>query len=499
MANFIAIDLGASSGRVMLGRLDTSTSGPRIRLEEIRRFSNGPIRVLGHLHWDVLRLWNEILHGLRLYSTAHSETVAGIGVDSWAVDFGLLDDDGQLLGNPHHYRDERTHGLPELVDSAIAPRDLYKLTGIQRLPLNTIYQLASMRSSAAAQLGVARALLLVPDLVHYWLTGRAVTEYTNATTTQLIDVGTGEWANDLIETLGLPARIFLPLVQPGSKLGVLLPEVRDAAGLPARSEVPVFAVATHDTASAVAAIPGLDARSAYISSGTWSLVGIETREPILTDEARLHNFTNEGGLDGTYRFLRNVAGLWLLQECQRRWSLAGQTRSWDDLQALSRGAVPMRSLIDPDAPDFLSPSDMPAAIQDYCRRTGQPVPVTQGEIVRCCIDSLALRYQWVLEALERVSNRTIETVRIVGGGSQHSLLCQLTADVSGRRVVAGPVEATALGNLMIQAIGAGLIPDVDAGRSVVQASVQLTHYEPRIDFDVERAYDRFNQLVTPSG
>jgi rhamnulokinase len=496
MANYIAIDLGASSGRVMLGRVEVGTNGPSIGLEELHRFPNGPVRIHGHLYWDVLRIWDEILRGLTRYTSTYREPIAGIGIDTWAVDYGLLDGEGQLLGNPFNYRDSRTDGMLERVEGLIAPQRLYQRTGIQRLPLNTIYQLASMKRDGATLLGSAESLLLMPDLFHYWLTGRIVSEYTNATTTQLIDVATGEWAADLIKALGLPTGIFPQLVQPGTHLGTLLPEVRDTIGLAAGHEAPVVAVATHDTASAVAAIPGLGDGSAYISSGTWSLVGIELREPIVTERARLLNFTNEGGVGGTIRFLRNVAGFWLLQECQRCWSRDGTPYTWTELESMACEAQPMRSLIDPDAPDFLNPSDMRVAIQRFCQLTGQTVPETEGEIARCCIDSLALRYRWVIEALQQVAGRHIETVRVVGGGSQHRMLCQLTADVSNRRVVAGPVEATALGNVMVQAIASGKFADIESGRRAIESSVQPDLYEPEPSMAYEKAYDRFLTLVS---
>ena len=494
-ANFIAVDLGATSGRVMLGRWATGPDGPHVRLHELHRFANGPVQVLGHIYWDVLRLWEEMLQGLRRYAAASHEPLAGIGIDTWAVDFGLLDRDGQLIGNPYHYRDRRTDGVPEEVDKIIPSQRLYERTGIQRLPLNTLYQLASMRMHGSAQLEQAHALLLIPDLFHYWLSGRIAAEYTNATTTQFLAAVDKRWAVELLDDLHVPTAILPPVVRPGTILGKLLPDVCAAVGLPTERAVPVVATATHDTASAVAATPSLDDSSAYISSGTWSLAGIEVQEPILTERARLLNFTNEGGVAGTIRFLRNVAGLWLLQECRRTWEQEGKAYTWMDLEALATEVPPMRSLIDPDAPDFLHPPEMRAAIMDFCGRTGQPVPATVGEIARCCIDSLALRYRWVVEALEDVTGRQLETIRIVGGGSRNRLLCQLTADVSGRRVVAGPVEATALGNIMVQAVATGLLSDIPAGRRAVESSVQLAMFEPHSSPESERAYDRFVELA----
>ncbi|MBX0329269.1 rhamnulokinase [Oscillochloris sp. ZM17-4] len=469
--NFIAVDIGASSGRVMLGRWD----GARLALEELRRFWNGADEQGdGHLHWDAPRLLDEIRAGLAAYAARSSAPLAGIGIDTWAVDYGLLDGQGRLLGDPYAYRDWRTQGVPAQVDLIIPPERLYAITGIQRLPFNTIYQLFSARGDP--QLAAAETLLLMPDLLGYWLTGRRVAEYTNATTTQLIDARTRTWSVELLDVLGLPARLLPPLVEPGTVLGNLLPEIRDAAGL--TYDVPVIAVGTHDTASAVAAVPGLDQQSAYISSGTWSLVGVELPAPILSDEARALSVTNEGGVGGTIRLLKNVGGLWLLQECQRQWEREGQMCTWPQLVALAERAAPLRSIVDPDAPEFLAPADMPAAIRAACRSTNQAIPEDVGAMVRCCLESLALTYRRVIEALERVTGREITTIRVVGGGSQNALLCQLTADACGRPVVAGPAEATALGNILVQAVATGHLPDIAAGRRAVAESFPQDIYRP---------------------
>jgi rhamnulokinase len=485
MLNYLAIDLGASSGRVMRGLWD----GQRFVLNELHRFPNGPVAVRGHLHWDVLRLWQEITSGIARYATQEDAPLAGIGIDTWGVDFALLDRAGQLLGNPYHYRDRRTDGMLRVVDGYVSPERLYAQTGIQRLPINTLYQLVSMRQSGDPQLDAADTLLLMPDLFHYWLTGQKVAEYTNATTTQFFDARERRWAADLLAALELPSRILPPTVAPGTLLGELLPDVRSATGL--RHSAPVIATATHDTASAVAAVPGLDERSAYISSGTWSLVGVEIDQPVLSERARALNFTNEGGVAGTIRFLKNVGGLWLLQECQRQWRHAGQPYSWAELVAQAEAAPPLRSLVDPDAPDFLNPGDMPSAIQTYCQRTGQPAPASVGALVRCCLESLALKYRWVVEALAALTGRQLDTIRIVGGGSQNTLLCQLTADACRRQVVAGPVEATALGNIVVQAIATGHLPDLAAGRAAVAASFPQSTYAPQNSGDWAAAALRF--------
>jgi len=471
--NFLAVDLGASSGRVILGRWD----GARFGLEELHRFWNGPLEQPDGLRWEAARLWREVKRGLAAYAAADGAPLAGIGIDTWAVDFGLLGAAGELLGDPHHYRDRRTDGVAELVDARVPPERLYAQTGIQRLPFNTVYQLFSMVQSGDPRLAAAQTLLLIPDLLHYWLTGRRVAEYTNATTTQLLDARSRRWSEELCGALGLPAHILPPVVQPGTPLGPLLPAVREEVGL--RHAAPVIATATHDTASAVAAVPGLDERSAYISSGTWSLVGVELEQPILSERARQLNFTNEGGVAGTVRFLKNVGGLWLLQECQRQWQREGRALDWPALVALAERAAPLRSLVDPDAPEFLHPGDMPAAIRAACRRSGQPEPDSVGALVRCCLESLALTYRRVVEALEELTGRRIETVRIVGGGSQNTLLCQLTADACRRWVVAGPAEATALGNMLVQAVAAGHLPDIAAGRRAVEAMSAPAVYQPR--------------------
>lgn len=469
LAHFIAIDIGASSGRVILGRWD----GTRFTLEEIHRFPNGMIERDGHLFWDVNRLWHEVQHGLCTYARHEpSSRLISIGVDTWAVDYGLIDEAGNLIGDPFAYRDARNEGMAERVDAIIPPTELYERTGLQRLPFNTLYQVYAERQGD--RLPRAATMLLIPDLFHYWLTGKRVAEYTNASTTMFLDARRRVWATDLLERLGIPTHLLPPLVMPGTPLGPLVLELREALGLP--GNITVVAVGTHDTASAVAAVPHLDAQSAYISSGTWSLVGVEHSEPLINEAARRLNVTNEGGVYGTIRLLKNVSGLWLLQECQRCWQADGLNLSWDEIIAQAAAAPAGRSYIDPDAPEFLAVGDMPARIREYCRRNGQPVPETVGEIARCCLDSLALRYREVIDALADLTGQPITTVRIVGGGSQNTLLCQLTADLCRRPVVAGPTEGTALGNILVQAIAMGYLPDLATARQVAAASVSQTTY-----------------------
>jgi rhamnulokinase len=456
MSVHAAVDMGASSGRVMTVRVD----GDQVRLTEVHRFANRPVRVGGTLHWDILSLYQGVLDGLR-----EAGPVDSIGIDSWAVDYGLLDADGRLLGNPVHYRDDRTAGIMERVSAEVGAASLYQISGLQFLPFNTVYQLL-----AEPAVDRAETLLMIPDLLAHWLTGSIGAEATNASTTGLYDVRTGSWSDDLASRLGIPSRILPELRRPGSTAGTLRPEVAAETRLP--GSTPVTAVASHDTAAAVAAVPAATDRFAYISSGTWSLVGLELREPVLTEESRLANFTNEGGLDGTIRYLRNVMGLWILQECLRAWG----GPDLGPLLAAAGEAPPFRSLIDPDDPSFLPPGDMPARIAAFCERTGQRPPGLPAETVRCVLESLALAYRRALRDAVRLSGRDVEVVHVVGGGARNALLCQMTADATGLPVVAGPVEAAALGNGLIQARAQGVVSDV---RGLVRHSEDLVTYQPK--------------------
>ncbi len=486
-ANFIAVDLGASGGRVLLGKF----SGERFELEELHRFPNGPVNVLGRLHWDVLGLWQEIKTGLRRYAEMYPDMpLEGISVDTWGVDFALLDEAGSVLGHPYHYRDARTDGMVERVSQEVGNGFLYERTGVQFMQINTLYQLYSMRSDP--RLGCAQTLLMMPDLFHYWLTGRKVGEYTIASTSQLLNAQRRTWDEEVLDALSLPTHIFPDLVEPGTVIGPLLESVAEEVGL---TDVPIIATGSHDTAGAVAAIPELDENSVYISSGTWSLMGVELSEPMLSEEARALDVTNEGGVGNTIRLLKNVAGLWLLQESRKRWQREGEDYSWDDLLERATQAEPFRSFVNPGAETFLSPGDMPAAIRSFCRETNQGEPGSVGAVVRCALESLALKYRSVLEGLESLLGRRLDTIHIVGGGSQNDLLNQFTADACLRPVVAGPIEATALGNLMVQAIATGHIDDPAAGRRVVAASVSQRRYEPKHGEAWEEAYERFQRLL----
>ncbi|NUW45466.1 rhamnulokinase [Nonomuraea rhodomycinica] len=443
---FTAVDLGASSGRVMTADVTPGT----IELAEAHRFPNRPVRVAGTLHWDILALHQGVLDGLRKAGPAESA-----GIDSWAVDYGLLDAAGRLIGNPVHYRDSRTADVTERIDP-------YEVTGLQFLPFTTVNQLLRER------LDGAETLLMIPDLIGYWLTGRIGAERTNASTTGLYDVTRRDWAWDLVDRLGLPRRI--------------LPPITDAAAGPVRDDVAaelgystvVTQVASHDTASAVVAVPAAGPNFAYISCGTWSLVGVELPAPVLTEESRLANFTNETGVDGTVRYLRNVMGLWILQECLRVWD-------HPDLEALlaEAGKVRVEAVIDPDDPSFLPPGDMPARIDAYCARTGQRPPEGRAQAVRCILQSLALAYGRAVDDAARLSGRPVEVVHLVGGGSRNALLCRLTAEATGLPVVAGPVEAAALGNALVQARARGLVGDLAEMRDLVRRSADVRTYEPR--------------------
>jgi rhamnulokinase len=469
-AAFAAVDLGASSGRVIVGRLAAGA----LDLEEVHRFPNHPVRVGRTLHWDMLGLYRGVLDGLRA-----AGPVTSVGIDTWAVDYGLLDASGALLGNPVHYRDARTEGVAAKVAAILPPERLYAATGLQYLPFNTVYQLAAAQGTP--QLTAARRLLLIPDLVSYWLTGVAGTELTNASTTQLIDPRTGDWSATVADALGIDLSLFPPLRRPGDPAGELLPEVLAETGL--TGPVPVTAVGSHDTASAVAGVPArTGSRFAYICTGTWSLAGIELDTPVLTEESRRANFTNELGVDGTVRFLRNIMGLWILQECLRDWEAEGLGHDLDRLLRGAAVAVPLRSVVDAGDPAFIAPGGMPGRIAEACRRTGQPVPRDAAETVRCVLDSLALAHRSAVEDAQRLSGREVEVVHIVGGGAHNELLCRLTADACGLPVVAGPAEAAALGNVLVQARAAGVVSgSLSDIRSLLHRTQPLRQYEPSDD------------------
>jgi rhamnulokinase len=481
-ATVAAADLGAQSGRVAVGRFD----GGKLTVEEVHRFPNVPVHTGTTLRWDLTRLYADVLDGLR--AAGRDGSVDSVGVDSWGVDFGLVDARGELLANPVHYRDTRRAAEFQTVPDRVPFREIYERTGIQLMPINTIFALAAMASDADPALESADRLLLIPDLVHHWLCGSDVSERTNATTTQCLDVRTGTWITDILDRLEIPARILPDVVPPATVIGT----VSEETGI---GEAKVVATATHDTGSAVAAIPLRGDRSAYASVGTWSLVGVETREPVVTDDGFRANVTNEGGVEGTVRVLRNVSGMWLLQECARVWGLAGRTYSSEDLVALAQAAEPLRCFVEPNDPSFSEPGDMPSRIAAYCTRTRQPEPADDGAVVRCVLESLALKHAESVDELAALTGREIEEIHVVGGGARNEPLCRWTASAAGRAVLAGPAEATLLGNLLVQLIALGEVGSLDEGRELVRRSITPSIYEPADESAWTEARGRFATLT----
>jgi rhamnulokinase len=495
---YLALDLGAESGRGLLGRFD----GRHLTLEETHRFPNGPVRLFDALHWDLPRLFDEIKIALRKAASGGAKP-EGIGLDTWGVDFGLIGRGDTILGNPVHYRDSRTEGMIDLACSMVPRERIYEITGLQFLPFNTAFQLLAMKQGGSPLLDCAETMLMMPDLLGWLLTGRRAGELTDASTTQLLDADAGAWSDELCEGLGLPRHILPELIAPGSVLGTLRGPVAEETGL--SPETTVIVPATHDTGSAVVAVPaagkgpGSPPDWCYLSSGTWSLMGVEVARPIITEATYRSNFTNEGGVDGTTRLLKNIMGLWLVQECRRTWARSGREYSYEDLIPQAEAAPAFRSLVDPDHPSFLPPGDMPARIAAFCRDTGQPVPDGEGAFVRCALESLALKYRWVVERLEEITGTPIKTIHIVGGGARNALLNQFTADATGRPVQAGPVEATAIGNLLMQARARGRIGSLAELREVVAQSFPVTTYEPSESGAWQDAVGRFGALVPGLG
>jgi rhamnulokinase len=492
---YLGVDLGAESGRVVAGLFD----GRRIRLEEIHRFGNGAVPVADSLRWDVLRLWSEIQAGLARAAQSFGNDAISIGVDTWGVDFALLSKTGEMLGQPCHYRDSRTHGVMDRAFSHVPRKDIFAATGLQFMPINTLYQLIAMQQSNPRLMDLADRFLMMPDLFHWMLCGSQVVEFTNATTSQCLDATTRDWARDLLSRFEIRAAMFPEVVPPGTKLGKLRSDVADRCRLP---RIDVVAPATHDTGSAVAAVPtehSGSARWAYVSSGTWSLMGLELPQPVLSPRALEFNVTNEGGIDGTFRLLKNIMGLWLVQECRRSFERGGKSLTYAELAHLAAEAPPFRALVDPDAPAFLAPAEMPAAIREWCQARGLPAPETEGEFIRCALESLALKYRMVLGWLEELSGTRVEVIHVVGGGSQNELLNQFAANACGRPVVAGPIEATALGNVLVQARTSGALSTLGEMREIVRASSALKHYEPREQAAWNGAYAKFLEIMKMPG
>ena len=485
-SRYVAIDLGAESGRVVVGTLLNG----RVDLAEAFRFANAAVRTPEGLHWDVLRLYHDVLAGVRAAAREHGGDLTGMGVDTWAVDYGLVDGRGRLLGNPYHYRDGRTDGIREQVAHEISSAEQYACTGIAQLPFNTLYQLVAARRNADPCLDLANALLLIPDLLHFWLTGEMVTEHTNASTTGTLGTN-GEWLVDWLARLDVPGDMLLPPTHAGTVLGRLRPALCSEWDLPS---VPVILPATHDTACAVIAVPldngGIAAQSLYISSGTWSLVGVELDRPVLTEEARLAGFTNERGIHGTYRFLTNVMGLWLVQESRRSWARSGQEWDYEELTAAAAARPPSGLVVDVDNPTFLHPADMPTALAAHLASTGQKTVEDPVALVRVVLEGLALKYRWAMLNVEQFTGARVRTIHIVGGGARNRVLCQLTADATGRTVLAGPVEATSLGNVLSQAMGRGEVGSVEEARAIARDSAGLEQYEPRDMPYWDEAYGR---------
>lgn len=489
---YLAVDMGASSGRHVIGRFN----GERIALEEVHRFANGGHDVAGSFVWSLPTQWADIVHGLRA-AGMQDHSIQSIGVDTWGVDFGLLGKNDTLLGNPHHYRDARNNGMMERAIEAVGREEIFRHTGLQFLPFNTLYQFLAMKTGESPLLEIAERMLMMPDLFHWLMTGEKANEFTNATTTQFYNPVEDRWATELLEQLDLPTHLLGNVVKPGTALGPLRAELADDTRL---KNAKVIVPGTHDTASAVMAVPtsspvGEAPDWCYVSLGTWALMGIESPKPVVDSSVLARNFTNEGGVGGTMRLLKNICGLWLVQECRRIWNQAGKDWDWEDLNRLTAAAPAHGALIDPDAEDFLAPKSMPEAIVEFARRTGQTPPENEGAVLRCALESLAMKFRHVLGMCEELAGRRIETIHIVGGGTRNRQLCQMAADATGKLVVAGPIEATAIGNIMMQAVAMGDVADIQEAREVIRNSFEVETYEPSDTTAWDDAYGRFVELL----
>ncbi len=483
----LAIDLGASSGRGIVGTFD----GEKLTLRENHRFSNDPVIINGRMYWDILRIFHEIKQSITK-TVLEKDDVATIGIDTWGVDYAYLDKEGRMLSNPYHYRDTRTEGIVDYVSEKLPMEELYGTAGIQCLNFNTIFQLAADMRDDPELVAKAERMLNIPDLLNYFLTGNMANEYTILSTGALLDAAKRDYAFSLTDKLGIPRKIFGKVVQPGYKVGKLLPQVLGETG---KTDAEVITVASHDTASAVIAVPTQEEDFIYISSGTWSLMGTELKEPLISEQSEQLNLTNEGGALGTIRFLKNIMGLWLIQESRRQWRREGKEYSFAQMEAWAKECKPLQCFIDPDHPSFATPGDMPGKVREYCRSTGQHVPESVGEVVRCIYESLALKYRMTAESIEKMMGRKAKVIHVVGGGTKDHFLSQMTADACGIPVAAGPEEATAIGNLMMQLIAAGEVKDLKEARKIVAASFDLKHYRPSEQRDVwDEAYGRFCKL-----
>lgn len=470
----LAVDLGAESGRVIQAHFD----GTHIIMDDLHRFSNTPVYAQNTLYWDVLRLWHNIQKGIAMAG----QDAVSVGVDTWGVDFALLDRDGVLLGNPVHYRDKRYDGMMDWVFERMPRRDVFEQTGIQFMQINGLYGLASMVKHGSPVLDAADTLLTIPDLFNYWLSGSKTCEFSHTTTLQVYDPRKSDWARDLLEAVGIPTHILTPVVQPGDKIGTY-------------HQLDVIVPACHDTGSAVVAVPTTTKNYAYLSSGTWSLLGIEVDEPVINDASYEANLTNEGGVYGNYRLLKNIMGLWLAQQCRETWLNQGTEYSYPELVAFAKEAEAFRSFIDPDDNSFLAHGDMPTRIRAYCERTKQPSPESIGQVMRTAFESLAMKYRYVVDLLREISGQSIERLHIIGGGVQNELLCQMAANALGMEVIAGPVEATALGNAIIQFITMGELANIEEARAMLSKTITTTRYEPQEREQWEANYQRFKQII----
>lgn len=485
--HFFAFDLGATSGRSILGTIDKG----KLELRELTRFPNSIIRVGEKYYWDIYALYSELKRGLRVVA-AEGIKISAIGIDTWGVDFVFVGKDGTLLGQPRSYRDPYTNGAPEAYFNIVSREEVYRLTGIQIMNFNSLFQIYAAKKESSSALEAADSLLFMPDALSYMLTGKKVCEYTIASTSQMLNPRTKKFEDKLLQAIGVSPELLQPVVMPGEIIGAVTESVMQECGI---ESVPVVAVAGHDTGSAIAAIPTTDKNFAYLSSGTWSLMGIETDEPIISEASFKENFTNEGGVDGTVRFLKNITGMWLLEQCRKEWDVAGCCYEYPEIVNMSEKSIPFRSLIDPDHSSFACPKNMPEAIKEYCKNSGQPVPETDAELIRCIFDSLALKYRMVLDKLRALSPNPIERLHVIGGGSKNALLNQMTANAIGVPVVAGPSEATAIGNIMMQAKGLGLVSHLQEMRAIINNSVKPEVYTPENKEAWDDAYSRFCTII----
>ena len=482
----LAFDFGASSGRAIIGCFD----GDKITLEEVHRFSNDPVSVGGTVYWDVLRLFYEIKQGIVKAKIAGG--FDSIGIDTWGVDFGLIDSEGKLMENPVHYRDTRTAGLVEESFKTMPKEKLYGITGIQFMELNTLFQLISLKKYRPWMLERADKMLFMPDLFGYMLTGKMCAEYSIASTSQLIDLETKSWSEEIIDSFGIKKSLFAPLVKPGTVLGELSKEICEECGV---DPVPVISVCGHDTQSAITSVPCEDGNFAFLSSGTWSLFGTELGKPIVNETSMNINITNEGGFDGSTGFLKNIIGLWLIQESRRQWKREGEEYSYADLEKLALAAEPFKCFIDPDAPEFVPHGNIPERVREFCRKTGQFVPETVGEIMRCIYESLAMKYRLTFEKLRECTERDYPVIHVIGGGTKDGLLCQMTANSCDRTVKAGPIEATVMGNVAVQLMSDGSVKNIGQARKIVAESSELKTFEPKDTDKWAEAYEDFLKIV----